>query len=76
MSDYSKGIIATLKDMIDYGWGFSDYEESPSIAACEYSISAIEKLDKIKGILDRYNNAAGLEEYMYLKEINEVLEHE
>lgn len=68
MSDYSKGIINTLKDMIDYGWGFSDYEKSPSIAACEYSISAIEKLDKIKGILDRYNNADAV-----LREVEEVL---
>lgn len=73
MSEEAKRIIDILNDMIDYGWGFSDNEVSPSISACEYSIRAIEKLEEIKQVVmispDEFKQC-GLRE---LKEILEIL---
>ena len=43
--------IEILKDMIEFGWGFSDNEKSKSISACDMAIKALEQesiLDKIK----------------------------
>ena len=33
--------IETLKDMVEYGWGFSDNEKSKSIDACELAIDIL-----------------------------------
>ena len=38
--------IEILKDMIEFGWGFSDNEKSKSISACEMAIEALEQEPK------------------------------
>ena len=40
--------IEVLKDMIEYGWGFSDYEKSKSITACEMGIEALKQEPAIR----------------------------
>ena len=40
------------------------------------TINELEKLEAIRQIIKRYNDGCGLEEYMYLDEIEEVLKNE
>ena len=42
----------------------------------KYCLESIEKLEKIEQIVDDYDTSCGLEEYMYLEQIKEVLEKE
>ena len=49
---------------------------NPRWCAIEELISDSEKLDKIEQIVNDYDTNCGLEEYMYLEQIQEVLEQE
>lgn len=51
MDRYKEKSIETLKEIIDEGWLISDMEKCTAIDACEFGISAIEKLDKIEQII-------------------------
>lgn len=44
--------------------------------AFEVAIKSMDKLDKIEHIIKDYDTGCGLEEYMYLEQIEEVLRNE
>jgi len=63
-----------IKIMREHQKGF--VKLNPRWCAIEELISDSEKLDKIEQIVNDYDTNCGLEEYMYLEQIQEVLEQE
>lgn len=70
--------IENLNEIIESGWLISDMDKCTAIDACEMAIDAIEKLDKIKIMINNWANELDKQDSgaYYMEQIVEVLENE